>query len=145
MNFCPNCGRQLKDGEVCNCQSNSVFNAEVVPENNTYSTSNGKIFSILSYIGILWIVGLLVDPEKNDPKVRFHIGQGMILFIVDVILGMVNGLIGVITPSFLGFIVTLLNMSLAVLILFLSVIGIINAIHCDEKELPVIGRFAFFK
>ena len=42
--------------------------------------SNLKIFSILSYIGIFWIVGLI--SERDDPVVRFHINQGIIKTVV---------------------------------------------------------------
>ena len=35
---------------------------------------NIKIYKVLSYIGILWLIGLLVD-EKNDEKLKFHVGQ----------------------------------------------------------------------
>ena len=36
----------------------------------TMPVDNTKAFSILSYIGILWLVGLLAD--RYNPRVRFH-------------------------------------------------------------------------
>ena len=41
---------------------------------------NIKLYKILSYIGLLFIVALVV-PEKDDPSLKFHCGQGMILTI----------------------------------------------------------------
>jgi len=46
---------------------------------NQNDQSNTILFSILSYIGILWLIPLLV--EKNDKVVRFHVNQGIVLFI----------------------------------------------------------------
>lgn len=50
---------------------------------NQNDQSNTILFSILSYIGILWLIPLLV--EKNDKVVRFHVNQGIVLFIFDII------------------------------------------------------------
>ncbi len=47
---------------------------------NQNDQSNTILFSILSYIGILWLIPLLV--EKNDKVVRFHVNQGIVLFIL---------------------------------------------------------------
>ena len=43
---------------------------------------NAKLFSILAYFGILWIVGLLA--AKDDLFVKYHVNQGLILFILGV-------------------------------------------------------------
>ena len=36
MSFCPKCGRQLSDGEVCNCQAQNT--QQVQPDAQTQST-----------------------------------------------------------------------------------------------------------
>ena len=36
MSFCPECGRQLSDGEVCNCQAQNT--QQVQPDAQTQST-----------------------------------------------------------------------------------------------------------
>ena len=56
--------------------------SEVIEEKKVDNTGNSNqndqsktiLFSILSYIGILWLIPLLV--EKNDKVVRFHVNQG---------------------------------------------------------------------
>ena len=53
-------------------------------ENN----STAKVITILDYIGFLWILGLFV--EKNNEDVKFHTNQGLILFIYNVIAGVLN-------------------------------------------------------
>ena len=42
--------------------------------------SNDKVFGILSYIGILWIVGLAAG---KTPFAKFHANQGLVLFLAD--------------------------------------------------------------
>lgn len=144
MSFCPFCGRQVEDGQTCECQTTK----QAAPANNTqtpataYQTSNGKIFAALSYVGILWLIGLLVDPDKNDPKVKFHVGQGLLLFIADIALNIISGILGNFMPSA---IMVLLNMAIWVFSIVFMIIGIVNAIHGEDKQLPVIGQFAFYK
>lgn len=125
-------------------------------ENNVNSTSsNVKLYSILSYIGILWIVGLLVK-EKSDKTVRFHVGQGMLLTLLNIVIGVINraiiGNIFSVTEYVLGVPYrTVSGLGLAIEFIFslipfvLMIIGIVNASKCKEEELPVIGKFAFYK
>ncbi len=35
--------------------------------------NNTKLFSVLAYFSVLWLVGLLADPD--NPKVRFHVNR----------------------------------------------------------------------
>ena len=49
------------------------------------NNSTAKVISILDYIGILWILGLFI--EKDDPDVKFHTNQGLILFLLEVVTG----------------------------------------------------------
>lgn len=57
--------------------------------------ANAKLFSILSYVGILWLLGLLISPEKTSPFVRSHVNNGIIISIMECIpfVGWVCGLI----------------------------------------------------
>lgn len=121
------------------------------------NSSNTKIYKILSYIGILWLVGLLVQ-EKDDKAVRFHVGQGMLITILGVVIGIFNSL--VVANVFVTTQIGIWGLAeykttsgLGVFIMFvlwllpsvLAVIGIINAAKDQEKELPIIGKMAFYK
>ena len=57
--------------------------------------SNAKLFSILSYVGIFWLLGLLISPEKTSPFVRSHVNNGIIISIMECIpfVGWVCGII----------------------------------------------------
>lgn len=85
--------------------------------------------AVLAYI--LFFVPLLTD-AKNDPFVKFHVKQGLVLFISCVI----NGIIGIIPV--INFIMPIL--SLILFIIF--IIGILNALGGKQKQLPLIGQFA---
>ena len=43
--------------------------------------SNAKLFSILAYISLLWLLGLCISPEKTSPFVRSHVNNGIVLCI----------------------------------------------------------------
>ena len=112
---------------------------------NQNDQSNTILFSILSYIGILWLIPLLV--EKNDKVVRFHVNQGIVLFIFDIIGSIAVGILSAIfvfipVISFLGVVIASL---FGILCFVLMIIGIVNAANKSEKPLPIIGKFQILK
>ena len=112
---------------------------------NQNDQSNTILFSILSYIGILWLIPLLV--EKNDKVVRFHVNQGIVLFIFDIIGSIAVGILSAIfvfipVISFLGVVIASL---FGILCFVLMIIGIVNAATKSEKPLPIIGKFQILK
>ncbi|OGZ35867.1 MAG: hypothetical protein A2V60_01040 [Candidatus Portnoybacteria bacterium RIFCSPHIGHO2_01_FULL_39_19] len=96
----------------------------------THSSKKNTGMAIVAYI--IFFIPLLTD-AKNDPFVKYHVKQGLILFIGYVIEMFVG------TIPFFGWIITPL---LGVILFILFIIGIMNAINGKEKPLPVIGRFA---
>lgn len=112
---------------------------------NQNDQSNTILFSILSYIGILWLIPLLV--EKNDKVVRFRVNQGIVLFIFDIIGSIAVGNLSAIfvfipVISFLGVVIASL---FGILCFVLMIIGIVNAANKSEKPLPIIGKFQILK
>ena len=88
--------------------------------------------AMIAYLGILVIIPLLTE-AKNDPFVKFHIKQGLVL------------LICFIFASFLSVIPVigwLFGSVLWLACLVLVVVGMMNASASKEVELPVIGQFA---
>ncbi|MDD5146853.1 MAG: DUF4870 domain-containing protein, partial [Candidatus Pacebacteria bacterium] len=80
----------------------------------------------------IFFIPLLTD-AKNDPFVKYHVKQGLVLFIGWVI----EMFVGVI--PFLGWVIAPL---LGIFLLVLFIVGIVNAINGQEKPLPVVGGFA---
>lgn len=103
-------------------------------EGQTKDVEENKIYGILAYIGILFIVPLLAAPKS--PFAKFHANQGCALFIAEVALSVVA-----IIPI-LGWFVWLFG-SLAVLVL--AIMGIINAANGKMEKLPVVGGFEIIK
>ncbi len=97
------------------------------------SDSNDKLFGVLAYIGILWLVPMLASKTKFA---RFHANQGLVLFIFEVVLWFV-WLIPVI-----GWIIGFVGW---ILVLVLAIMGIINAAGGQMKPLPVIGGIELIK
>lgn len=124
-------------------------------DENKVEQKNVKLYSILAYIGILWIVGVLVK-EKDNKTVKFHVGQGMLLTIMSIAISIINRLVianiftttnyilGVPYTTVSGFGV-LIESALYLVVFVLMIIGIVNAANGKEEELPVIGQFAFYK
>ena len=94
------------------------------------SSDKNTGMAIVAYF--LFFVPLLTD-AKDDPFVKFHVKQSIVLLILVVIswfiwiIPVIGWLLGVVMPIF---------------ILVLWVIGIINAASGKEKPLPLIGQFA---
>lgn len=102
--------------------------------------SNLKIFSILSYIGIFWIVGLI--SERDDPVVRFHINQGIIKTVVFsslwFVIFVISKILAAISTILLS-IVALLWLAYFLIIFVYVILGIINAKNEVQRPLPIIG------
>lgn len=95
-----------------------------------------RLLAALSYLGIFIIIPYLVD--KENPFVKFHIKQGLVLFIINLavsVISFVSTMAAFTMAEFAGAII-----SIAAFVL--SVIGIINVIKGEEKELPLVGHFA---
>lgn len=92
---------------------------------------NRVVLGILSYLGPLVIISYLVG--KDDPFVKFHIKQGLILLIINAIMWALSASFWPLWPLW-----NLVNLFVLVLV----VIGIINVINHREKELPVVGSLA---
>ena len=91
--------------------------------------SSNKIMAALSYLGIFVLIPLLA--AKDSKYARFHVNQGLILLICCVVSFAISRIPG------LAFIAWILNLA----IFILAVIGIINAVKGQAKELPYIGKY----
>lgn len=103
-------------------------------EAQSKDVEENKIYGVLAYIGILFIVPLLA--AKDSPFAKFHANQGAILFIAGVAVNVVW-----IVPV-LGWIVGFFGW---IAVLILAVLGIINAANGKMEKLPLIGDFELIK
>lgn len=106
----------------------------VKKEAQTNDVEENKVYGILAYIGILFLVPLLAAPKS--PFAKFHANQGCVLFIGEVALCVV----GVI--PFLGWLAWFFG-SIAALVL--AIMGIINAANGKMEKLPLVGDIEIIK
>lgn len=107
--------------------------------------SNDKVYGILSYIGILVLVPLLAGKTQFA---RFHANQGLVLFIADIILGVMISIttlvlspLGVIGAILGGIVSGVFGLCVFIMI----IMGIINAANGEMKPLPIIGGITLIK
>ena len=98
--------------------------------------NSNKVMAILSYIGILVLIPIFA--AKNSKFARFHANQGLVLFIVAILVSIVGRILDKIHLGFIGWI-------LDVLVFAFAIIGIINAAQGKAKELPFIGKYKILK
>ncbi len=105
-------------------------------ENITPATNSGNKNTTMAVIAyILFFVPLLTGDAKKDPFVKYHVKQGLVLFLLAVLINV----IGWIIPFYFWYTISWL-LSLGIFVLF--ILGIINAVNGKQAPLPVVGKFA---
>jgi uncharacterized membrane protein len=156
MAFCPKCGAQIEDGvKVCptcgeNLEVKDDVAAKVTELTNTADITdtldpndiqNNKVMAILAYLS--WLVLIPLFAAKDSAFARFHVKQGLLLAICEVIVAVVfailNAILGSILPVLL-LVTGIINWIINIIFFVLSIIGIINAAQGKAKELPIIGK-----
>ena len=103
------------------------------PTSPAPAQNNKTAMGVLAYIGPLVIVSYLV--AKDDPFVKFHIKQALVLFVIEIALWFLGSFLWSLR---LGFVLQILNLA----VLVFAILGIVNVVQGKEKELPLIGQFA---
>ncbi|HOX61080.1 MAG TPA: hypothetical protein PLV72_03685 [Candidatus Magasanikbacteria bacterium] len=91
--------------------------------------------AIVAYI--IFFIPLLTN-AKNDPFVKFHVKQGLLIFITSIILWVFQMALPWRVLFMISWIFSLMSLALLVLM----IIGIVNAANGKEEKLPLIGHFA---
>lgn len=140
--FCNACGAKLGVAETASDAANNIAN-NIANLNNTADTTDqfdakdiadNKIIALFSYLGILFLIPLLASP--NSKYARFHANQGLVLFLANIVLGIVAVI------PILGWIVGGIG---SVVAFILAILGIVNAVTGKAKELPLIGKISILK
>ena len=106
-------------------------NMEQKAPHETDAKTNRTIMGILAYLGILIIIPFLL--AKDDPFVKFHIRQGLVLLVINIVAWVLVSVSWQLWPLF-----QLVNLGVLVLV----IIGIVNVVQHKESELPLVGSFA---
>lgn len=98
------------------------------------SVENEKVWAALSYL--IFFLPLLV--AKESKFAMYHASQGFNLFLFFVAVNV----LGLMVPIIGWFLIYPIGCLLGVVLLIL---GIVNALNGEKKELPVIGKYKILK
>jgi len=159
MAFCSKCGAQIADDAKvcpsCGAQTETAsagedLGAKVAALNNTADTTaefdpqdiqNNKVMGILAYLS--WLVLIPIFAAKDSKFARFHVNQGLVLAIAELILGVISAILSGIPV--IGVIISIVCWLGNIGCFVLAILGIINAANGKAKELPLIGSFRILK
>ncbi len=159
MAICKKCGQEFDDAlsECPACRTKKEDFAEKIQktlnegadrtaEFDKEDISKSTVMSVLAYISFLVFIPLFA--AKDSRYTRFHVNQGMVLFICEVVVSLVFG----VTASLLGMIwrplftiVHVLSGLVNLVFIVLSVIGIVRVSNGEAKELPLLGSVSIVK
>ena len=144
MAFCEKCGKEISEGSVCTeCASKtnsekSFFQTILDTKDTTAEYSKeeiekNKVVCGLAYIPILfWLP--LVAGTKGSKYCKFHSNNGLLLLILDIVIGIVSTVLGLI--PFVG---AILGSLLGLITVAFIVFGMVFTFQGKVKELPFIG------
>lgn len=143
MSFCTYCGEKLPDGgnfcPSCGAQKGAAPNpGGQQGAHQPYGGGTGrpvddvadnKGISVLCYLGIFFLIPYLTRPDSD--YVKFHSNQGLVLLLFCIALGFVSWI------PFLGWLAGFAGGLFAAVCV---IMGIVNTLNGDKKELPLIGQ-----
>lgn len=167
MKYCASCGNTIEDSakfcSVCGAKAdNGAAQAEYQPDNqqkaenaskldevvnkftNTADTTadyaqddidKNRVMAVLAYLGLLFLVPLFA--AKESPFARFHTNQGILLFVFE--------MVGSIAASLIPWIGWVVGTLVGIIGFVMLILGLINSIKGEAKELPFIGKFRILK
>tara|TARA_R110000765_G_scaffold213296_2_gene318378 strand:+ start:579 stop:923 length:345 start_codon:yes stop_codon:yes gene_type:complete len=101
-------------------------------ENKTTVINEGKNIAIIAYITIIGlIIAYVMNNDKKDAFATYHIKQSLGLAAT----GLALGIVGMI--PILGWIINILGI---IVLLYMWVMGLMNAINEKESPVPFIGE-----
>ena len=115
--------------EEATCEADAQTGVVYHPED----IKNNKVMAVLAYLGVLVLIPMFLANKSRYAK--FHTNQGVILLVIEIV------------ACLLGYIpvIRIIGRILGILTFVFAIIGIINAVKGEAKELPYIGHFRFIK
>lgn len=153
MAFCNKCGQQIDDnvqtcpncgapngaaGNAQNFVNNFTNTADSTAQFDPQDIQNNKVMALLAYLGFLFLIPLLAAP--NSRFARFHANQGIVLFIFGAIASIIAG-----ATCLIPFVGWIIGGILGIFELVLMILGIVNAVNGQAKQLPLIGGITILK
>lgn len=99
---------------------------------NTTQVSEGKTIATIAYLTLIGlIIAFVMNNDKKNTFAAYHIKQSLGLALT----GLALGLIGMI--PILGWIINIIGVFV---LLFMWVMGLVNALNGHEKPVPILGH-----
>jgi uncharacterized membrane protein len=102
-----------------------------------YDIDQNKVFAVLAYIGILFLVPLLAAPRSKFA--RYHTNQGVVLFLAAFLVGC--GALVLLPIPLIHYVIIPIWVVLPAFVFVFIVIGIVHAASGEYKPLPWIGHY----
>ena len=137
--FCQKCGTQIPEGDhycpICGEPAGFAPKTPSVSDHSAMFTaedsSRTRLLSALCYLNFIFIIiALLLEPDSKF--LRYHINQSLVLTVFAFLCGIV-----MIVPV-VGWIAGVIGSVAAVVF---TIMGIVRAINCEAKDLPIIGKY----
>lgn len=109
-----------------------------IPNISAEDIAKTKSLAWLSYLGFLFIVPMLVN--KDSEYTKFHVNQGIVLFIFAIAVGIVCGIL-----NWIPFVGGIISGVLGLLVTVCIILGVINAATGKVVRLPIIGGITIYK
>ena len=113
------------------------FTSEMDPND----VESNKLMGILAYVSWLVVIPLLF--ARNSKFARFHVNQGLVLAIAELVVVVVCGILDGI--PLIGWIFSLIESLVGLVCLIFAIIGVVNVVNGRAKELPFVGSFRIMK
>lgn len=102
-------------------------------------------------VGYLTWIGLLIAFVAGDREgAKFHLNQALVIWLAGTVLGVVTGILSILTAvPLLGWIVAalvgLISLVGGIFFFVCWLMGLVYAIQEQEKEVPVLGKIRLLK
>ena len=127
--FCNHCGAKVGDSSNTQWASFSSQSGRATEAYSTEDIQANKVWAGLAYF--LFFLPLIICPESR--YARYHANQGLVLLIVSALGSIVLAIIPII-----GWI---LSPIFGLGVLVLAIMGLVNGLNGQAKELPLIGKW----
>lgn len=115
------------------------YNPDYFPRSEV---KQNKLMAVLSYLGILVLIPILAG-DKSSAYLKQHINQGLVLFVIEAILEIVEKIVDdiILVGDALSWAIDVADFAFFII----AIMGIVSAAKGTRKTLPTIGNIRIFK
>ncbi len=107
------------------------------------NSENGQLMALIAYLGPLALIPFL--QEKKNTFVIFHAKQGMNLFIIEAILGIVLEVSKFMLINIFFWLTSIIDFVFGIIVVGFSLIGIYYVLEKKMEKIPIIGSINIIK